>query len=141
MTFALEPHVAGELGPATILDPSLHPPIVTDVEYVLDHPDTDDLIESFPVFLVSEALATRLTGFPGIAFGPAVVRPGDNYLELFGDAQHKQYVRLLVGGGPDLWIGEDLILRASDRAMVVLREFDLRRCDISRVDEEPPMER
>jgi hypothetical protein len=49
MPYCLEPHVAGELGEATELDPSAHLPIVTVVEYVLDAPDSDDLIESFPV--------------------------------------------------------------------------------------------
>ena len=48
MPYALDPMVAGELGEETELDPSMqHPPLVTAVEYVLDRPDPDDLIESF----------------------------------------------------------------------------------------------
>ena len=58
----------------------------------------------------------------------------DNYLELYGDAAHKPYVRLLVGGGPDAWLGDDLLLRVSDRLMDLLREFDLRRCDVLSAD-------
>jgi hypothetical protein len=133
MPYALEPHVAGELGPTTVLDRSTHPPGIGEVEYVLDLPDSDDIIESFPVFLVSDPLAARLSQLPGVTFGEATVRPGDNYLELFGDAPHKAYARLHVGAGPDFWLDDALLLNVSDRAMEILREFNLRRCDISKL--------
>jgi hypothetical protein len=132
MPYALEPHVAGELGPATrFVDRSVHPPVVADVDYVLDYPDTDDLIESFPVFLVSEPLAARLSEHPGLGFEPAIVLRSDGYAELHGDAPHKPYVRLLIGDGPDAWIDDELRLCVSDRLMTLLREFDLRRCDVT----------
>jgi hypothetical protein len=44
----------------TDLDASTHPPGVSMVEYLLDTPDADDLIESFPVFLVSTLLGKAL---------------------------------------------------------------------------------
>lgn len=82
MPYRLEPHVAGELGEATDLDPSAHPPVVRAVEYVLDAPDSDDLIESFPVFLVSARLAERLdaAGVTGFVLEDAIVRPSTEYL-------------------------------------------------------------
>ena len=132
MAFALEPHVAGELGEATVMDHSTHPPVVTEVEYVLDTPHADDLIESFPVFLVTVGLATALTGIAGVSFGHAEVRPGDRYLEVYGEVPHPSYVRLLIAGGPDIWIGDDLLLYVSDRLMALLREFNLTYCDVSR---------
>ena len=132
MPYALEPHVAGELGDATVMDPSTHPPVVTDVEYVLDTPHADDLIESFPVFLVTQVLATALTGVAGVSFGRAELRPGDRYLETYGDVPHPAYVRLLIAGGPDIWIGDDLLLHVSDRLMALLSEFNLTYCDVTR---------
>ena len=68
MTYVLEPLVAGELGDGTQLDATTHPPLVRHVEFVLDLPTDEDLIESFPVFLVSESLghalaSANLTGF------------------------------------------------------------------------------
>ena len=62
------------------------------------------------------------------------MRPGDNDLELFGDAPHKAYARLHVGAGPDFWLDDALLLNVSDRAMAILREFNLRRCDISKIE-------
>jgi hypothetical protein len=60
MPYVLEPLGAGQLGGGTLLDVSAHPPLVSRVQYVLDAPTSDDLIESFPVFLVSEALGSAL---------------------------------------------------------------------------------
>jgi hypothetical protein len=78
VAYRLDPHVAGELGEATELDPSTHPPIVRALEYVLDAPDADDLIESFPVFLVSASLAGALENadLTGFALRHLVWMPG-----------------------------------------------------------------
>ena|SRR5829696_7238867 len=88
-TYALEPHVAGECGPATMTDPLGAPADLTESEYLLDYPDTDELIESFPVVFVTEALAARLAGLEGVSFEAVTVRPGDNYAELYPGAPHK----------------------------------------------------
>ena len=88
----------------------------------------------FPAFFVTERLAARLAEYPGLSFEPVTMTPSDNYVELYGDAPHKPYVRLLVGGGPDAWLGDDLILCVSDRLMTLLREFDLRRCELFKRD-------
>ena len=57
MPYALDPQVAGGLGENTVIDTSSHPPVVTHVDFVLDYPVTDDLIQSFPVFLVTVEMA------------------------------------------------------------------------------------
>jgi hypothetical protein len=82
VAYRLDPHVAGELREATELDPSTHPPIVRAVEYVLDAPDADDPIESFPVFLVSASLAEALENadLTGFALEEATVRPSTKYI-------------------------------------------------------------
>jgi hypothetical protein len=59
MPYSLDPQVAGELGEGSVLDTTVHPPVVTEVDYVLDQPEADELIQSFPVFLVSSGLADR----------------------------------------------------------------------------------
>jgi hypothetical protein len=97
------------------VDRSVHPPEVAEVEYLLDSADADDLIESFPAYLVSESLAARLAAIDGLRFERATVAPGDHYAELSGDAPHKAYVRLLVTHGPDAWLDDELRLCVSDR--------------------------
>lgn len=135
MPYRLEPHVAGELGEATDLDPSAHPPVVRAVEYVLDAPDSDDLIESFPVFLVSARLAERLdaAGVTGFVLEDAIVRPSTEYLATYGDVPYSEYrwMRLQDGGSTaDAWLDGDQRLCVSDRTMNVLRPYRLARCSI-----------
>jgi hypothetical protein len=45
VTYVLEPLVAGELGDATQLDATTHPPLVRHVEFVLDLP-TDEAVQA-----------------------------------------------------------------------------------------------
>src|SRR3954454_10828086 len=58
--FALEPEVAGQLGDTTMLDTSVHPPVIQRLEYRFDGWLGDDLLESFPCFVVTERLANEL---------------------------------------------------------------------------------
>lgn len=135
MPFLLEPLVAGALGEGTQLDASTHPPDVEAVEYVLDAPSADDLIESFPVFLVSDWLAERLdrAGLDGFALEGALVVPSREYVEVYGPAPHKSYrwLRLLTSTTADCWLDEEYRLCVSDRMMAVLREGVLEGCDIT----------
>ena len=87
MPYALEPLVGGELGPQTVLDRSTHPPGVERPQYVLDLPTTADLLESFPIYLVSEQLAARLGSLSGFRLDDVDVVTGDQY----GSAPHKAY--------------------------------------------------
>jgi hypothetical protein len=108
--FVIEPLVAGELGSDTVLDPATHPPKVSAVEYVLDSPTTEDLIESFPVFLVSDELAEQLrgAGLDGFDLAPAQVVRSREYVEAYGNAPHKQYqwLRPRPADAADCWLDE-----------------------------------
>lgn len=76
MPYRLDPQVAGELGDGTVLDGSTRPPKVSRVDYVLDRPDADPIIQSFPVFLVAEDLGPHLenAGLIGFRLADADVR-------------------------------------------------------------------
>jgi hypothetical protein len=125
MSYALEPLVAGELGDGTSLDPSVHPPVVHSVEYVLDYPTDEDLIESFPVVLVSEELAARLVeaNLQGFELDSATVTESDGYRQLHGDRPHKVYrwLKPAPAESPDAWTGSDYRFCVSDRMMKILR--------------------
>lgn len=115
------------------MDTSTHPPVVTDVEYLLDAPVEADLIESFPVFLISVALAEALTsaGLSGFELEDARVLPSLEYREAFDEAPHKEYRRLCPSDGEaaDSWLDKQFRLCVSDRMMDVLERFDLSGCD------------
>jgi hypothetical protein len=118
------------------MDPSSHPPTVESVEYILDAPTEEDLIESFPVHLVSENMARLLTtaGLEGFALGEATVVPSREYVEVYGDAPHKDYrwLRVRPSPRPDCWLDDESRLCVSDRMMGVLSRGVLDGCDVTK---------
>ncbi|NMD56542.1 MULTISPECIES: hypothetical protein [Tsukamurella] len=135
MPYVLEPEVAGGLGEGSVLDTSVHPPLLSRLEYEVMDWQGDDLISSFPVYLVSPRLlaaieATRLTGF--------TVNPN---CRVTVDEQCRDEVQgsgvlaftwIDIHGavGDDLHITSDLLLGVSDRAWAVISSFTLNRCDV-----------
>lgn len=139
MPYRLEPQVAGELGPDTDLDTRTHPPKVKRLEYVLDQPESDDLITSFPVFLVSEQLASRIkkARLHGFKLAKASIGTSDNYRELYAKAMHRDYRWLQITGAvgrSDFWLDNSFNLCVSDRAMAILEAGVLADCEIERID-------
>ncbi len=70
--YILDPEVAGELGRDTIMDTSVHPPTVSNLQYELDTWLGDDVIQSFPCYLVTNRLKRKLesSSFTGATFAP-----------------------------------------------------------------------
>jgi hypothetical protein len=58
--FQLEPEVAGGLGPHSVLDTSVHPPIVLKLHYEFDGQPCDDVLEAFPSYIVTHRLAVAI---------------------------------------------------------------------------------
>lgn len=56
----LEPEVAGGLGERTVMDASVHPPLVSSLHYEITDWLGDDFLESFPCFVVTDRLAEGL---------------------------------------------------------------------------------
>ena len=136
MTYVLEPLVAGELGDGTQLDATTHPPLVRHVEFVLDLPTDEDLIESFPVFLVSESLGHALASanLTGFWFDDADVRPSTEYLAAYGAVSHKRYRWLRPQCRPhssDCWLDERHRLCVSDRMYAVLSQHRIDGCAVT----------
>jgi len=140
MPYRLDPQVAGELGEGTLLDSSTHPPIVSRVDYVLDLPQADEFIQSFPVFLVSDGLGARLQagGLTGFTLAEASVRPSENYLALYGEAPHRQYLWMNVTGSPgqaDTWLDASFQVCVSDRMLAILEASELSDCLVEEIDD------
>src|SRR5215211_250252 len=138
MAYVLEPLVAGELGDETDLDTRTHPPLVHSVEFVLDLPTDEDLIESFPVFLVSEELASALTaaGFRGFQLSDAQVRPSHEYLANHGEVPHKRYrwLRLMPSRPSDCWLDAQYRLCVSDQMYFVIARHRIDGCDVTQTN-------
>jgi hypothetical protein len=138
----LEPEVAGGLGPNTLMDRSVHPPIVSQLHYVFDGWLGDELLESFPCYLVTEELADRIRSrqLTGVEFGNVEVSVSPKFREIKGrqDLPAFRWLKPVgVAGKDDFGIGSDSRLVVSDEALAAIRAHNPRGLNVSRYDERP----
>jgi hypothetical protein len=135
MFYRLEPEVAGGLGEHTVMDRSVVPPRVERLHYVFEGWLGDDLLETYPSFIVSEQLATRLDGadLGGYRWRPCEVSVSGEFAELQPEVALPTFRWLDVWGKPqvdDFGVEADGRLVVSDRALSALRLGQLEHCDI-----------
>src|SRR3954451_6944805 len=133
--FRIEPEVAGGLGPKTGLDHSTHPPRVNTLHYVFDGWLGDDLLESFPAFIVTADSASRLeaAGLSGFRFGEVEIGTSETFDEVGANRQLPEFRRLEVTGkarDADFGLDDDNVLVISDTALDVLHQGRLQHADI-----------
>ena len=65
----VEPEVAGELSPGTAMNTTVHPPVVSRLEYRFTDWLGDSIVESFPCYLVTDELGEQIqqSGLGGAA--------------------------------------------------------------------------
>ncbi len=87
--YALEPEVASHLGDHAVVDRSVHPPAVERLHYEFDGWLGDDLLESFPCFMVTKGLRERLaeSGLSGYLLDDAEVSASDLFEEIHPDQE------------------------------------------------------
>ncbi|MFB9981270.1 hypothetical protein ACFSQQ_19355 [Mesorhizobium kowhaii] len=79
--FYIKPHVAGGLGENTVLDTSVHPPIVSKLHYQVEGWFGSALVTTFPCFLVTEEAKSALLkmSFSGAVFADAEVTTSEYF--------------------------------------------------------------
>ena len=133
--YTLEPEVAGGLGAGTVMDTTVHPPRVERLHYEFEDWLGDDLVESFPCFLVSKPLAARLTaaGLGTFQLKDVTVTTTPEAEEQLGDASLPDFHWLDVTGAAgrdDIGTTPSGQLVVSDKALALLREFTVDNCDV-----------
>jgi hypothetical protein len=138
--FRLEPEVAGELGDGTVMDTSVHPPNVSSLHYEITDWLGDHLLESYPVYLISEQLGHALTqsGLHQFDLRDARVTLSPDAQELLADVDIPKFRWFVVtgtAGRDDIGVTDNTRLVVSDRALEVLRSYPLNNCDVEPYDE------
>jgi hypothetical protein len=123
--FKIEPEVAGGISWRTVMDRSVHPPIVSKLHYEFDGWLGDVLLESFPCFVVTlEAQrALESLGAIGIEFDSVEVSTSEQFEIFYPSLKLPPFVWMKVHGEPgrdDFGLGQDLILVISERALDAL---------------------
>lgn len=134
MYYYIEPEVAGGLGDSTVLDSTVHPPKVSLLEYQFDGWLGDELLESFPCFIVTEALSKALKefGLNGFDLGSVRVTKSDQFEDIDGFLVLPSFVWLKVHGEAglsDFGLAKDNRLVVSAAARNVIEAFRLNNAD------------
>jgi putative NADH-flavin reductase len=128
--------VAGGWGTHTEADRKAHPPVVTHMHYEFEGWLGDDLLTTFPEFVVTERLATGLqrSGLSGFQLADIEISAGDMWKQLHDTRPLPQCRWLKVtgrAGASDFGLTELAHLVVSDRALELLRGFTLKACEVS----------
>jgi len=134
--FLLAPEVAGGWGSGTVVDTERHPPVVKHLHYQFDGWLGDELLESFPCFIVTVAVGSKLTdaGLSGFELGSVEISKSDTFLELHPERSVPEFQWLRVAGAAgvaDLGLTKQHQLVVSDRALQILRNGQLAHCEVS----------
>jgi hypothetical protein len=135
--FVIEPEVAGSLGPDTVMESGLHPPKVTELHYELSGWLGDDILESFPCFVVTDRARQVLEKqeLSGFEFWPVKISTTETFRELYPTRELPTFYWLRVvgrAGEEDFGLAEDHRLVVSERALDRLRMCKIENCDIEK---------
>ncbi|HLP50450.1 MAG TPA: hypothetical protein VK154_06165 [Chitinophagales bacterium] len=135
--YDLEPEVPGGLGDNTLINVSVHPPIVSFLHIVFDGWQGDELLEIFPAFLMSATLCDEILQqkFVGYEIKDCLVEKSEQFMEFYPDVLIPNFKWLVVIGrnGDDFCLSYENKLRISERVLTLLRRHHLKHCDIIEV--------
>jgi hypothetical protein len=136
----VSPEVAGELGDNTIMDTSIHPPVVSHFHHRFEGWLGDDLLEVFPCFLVSSALAKALeeAGLVGFSMDDVEVSTSPEFQELYPERTLPEFRWLKITGkdrDADFCLTPNFRLEVSSRALEVLRKFKIAHAEIEAAED------
>lgn len=134
--YRLRPEVAGGLGLRTVMDRTGDVPIVKHLHYEFDGWLGDDIVESFPIYLVTESMADILLreGLTGFSLKDVEVTKSDEFLQLYPDRDLPGFRWLDVHRKAcvdDFWLEAPARLIVSEHALSILRRGRLDHCEIS----------
>lgn len=127
--YIIDPDVPGRLDDETIK--AFHSGQPAHIRYIFECWPASDIVQSDPVFAVSETLATELleANLTGFTLKPCESRKGEQFdIASPGSDRLPVYVWLDVHGSAgidDFGISEDLMLTISEKALKVLHKFNL----------------
>lgn len=128
-TYTIEPEVAGGLGTGTVMDTTVHPPRVEQLDYEFAGWLGDDLLEAFPCYIVTERLADALTNaeLTGFTLADLTVSATEDFSEHFHQPLPRfQWLRVHGRSDvDDMWLHDGHMLTVTETALAALRTAQL----------------
>lgn len=133
--FYVEPEVSGGLGSKTIMDTLVHPPRIDKLNYQFDSWLGDELIETFPCYLVTKRLGGLLTssGVTGFSLDSVLITKSDEFND---DLNLPDFAWLKVKGVPmkdDIGFSDDFRLVVSEEVLNIFSKVKIDNADIEKV--------
>jgi len=130
----IEAEVAGALGEKTELDNSEFPPLVKRLNYEFDGWLGDDILESFPCYIMTERLKKAIENekLSGIIFDDVLISKSESFLDLYQDKELPTFFWAKINGKDyqdDFFITEQNGLAISDKAFLLLQKFNIDQVD------------
>jgi|JI102314A2RNA_FD_contig_41_2730386_length_1396_multi_3_in_0_out_0_2 hypothetical protein len=130
MYIYLEPEVATTFGDETVLDSSVHPPLVHKLHLSFEGWLGDCIIECFPCFAVTAEARHGIESarLSGVCFQGLLVSKSEQFEELYPERQLPTFYWLQItgiAGQEDFGIADDYRLVVSSWALQVLQSFGL----------------
>lgn len=135
MFYIIEPEVAGGWGDGTVADTTVHPPSVSVLEYRLDGWLGDEILETFPCYIVTESLLKDFAREQLVGYEDADVTltVSQDYFSEYdiGDIPKFRWLKI-IGSDPnsDFRYSPDHRLVVSEKAMAVLKRHRMVHADI-----------
>jgi len=133
--YAIEPEVAGGLGEHAIFDRSIHPPLISRLHYKFDGWLGDQIVASFPVFMVTEPLAGKIqsAGLKGFELADAEISVSPEFEDFHPGFKLPPFRWLKptgVAGRDDFGLGSDHRLVVSKKALDLIVSTKPRALDV-----------
>jgi hypothetical protein len=135
----IEPEVSGGLGEQTKMDASVHPPIIYELEYQFDGWLENDIVESFPCYIVTARLREDIerANFSGVLFKNLKISKSDTFRDIYGNKELPEFFWLEITGNAgvdDFGIADDYRLVISERVFKILSSFNISEADFEPYD-------
>jgi len=137
--YQIEPEVAGGVGDKTIGNFQVHPPIIEYLNYEFDDWVGDDILETFPVYIVSDKLANilKISNLSGFELAFCEVSKAEIFHDLHPEGlELPPFFWLKIHGKAqkdDFGISEDFCLVVSQKALEILQTCNLHYADIEEI--------
>jgi len=124
--FCIDPEVAGGLGGETIIETRKTPPLVTSLHYTFEGWLGDEILQSFPCYIVSRGLANDIEAneLSGVLFGDVKVDVSETFKDLYPDRPLPPFVWMKVTGregADDFFLSSDSRLVVSENAWRLIK--------------------
>jgi len=137
--YKIRADVAGNWGENTIAQIAIHPPVIEYLDYEFADWLGDDLLTSFPIYIVSEKLANllKISNLSGFELAFCEVSKAEIFHDLHPEGlELPPFFWLKIHGKAqedDFGISQDFYLIVSEKALEILQTCNLHYADIEEV--------